>query len=341
MKTKIFIYFLILSSAVLINSCSDQNSAVTGVNSSLSPEASTFSASYAVTWMDVAYRIIADQNPAPPPPSRFYSYCCVALYECVRPGMPMHLSLSGQLNEMPVMPVPDPMKVYDWPSVIAGCMPVVMRGAIDTLYLPSVSLVNSTYSQIYDERKAAVGQEIVDRSVVYGQSIGAKISQWASTDGYRETRSMRYVTPPRSQNPANWVPCNPGDSACEPYWGTLRPFVFRSPEDIPFESNVPFSTESNSEFYKEADELVTASHHLTVEEKQIANFWNDKLHTGTPSGHWISIINQVAPQLGLNLAEFPKCMHLKEWQFMMHLFIAGIINTNTICSDLKHIFRII
>lgn len=300
MKTKIFKYCLIMVSAVLISSCSN-DSTVTG-SVSTSPEASTFSSSYATIWMDVAYRIIADQNPTPPPPTRFYSYCSVALYECVRPGMPMHISLSGQLNEMPAMPQIDMTKAYDWPSVIAGCMPIVMRGSIDTLYVPSVSLINLTYTQVYNERVTAVGQEIVDRSVAYGQSIGTKISEWASTDRFRETRHMTYVAPPRSQNPANWAPCNPGETAIEPYWGTLRPFVFSSPEDIPFQPNIPFSTASNSDFYRQAQELVDSSRHLSIEEKQIANFWNDKIRTGTPSGHWISIINQVAPQLGLNLA---------------------------------------
>jgi PAP2 superfamily len=301
MKTKIYFMLLVFASVLSITGCSDQ-STITGTGfSSTSPPASSFDARYAIDWMDVAYRIIADQNPAPPPPSRFYSYCCVALYECVLPGMPNHVSLSGQLNEMPPMPIPEIGKAYDWPSVITGAMPVVMRGSIDTLYLPSVSLINSTYTAKYQERVNAVGQEIVERSVAYGELIGRKISEWASTDRFRETRTMRYVTPPRSQNPANWVPCNPGDSACEPYWGTLRTFVLRSPEDIPMPINVPFSTESNSLFYKEADEIRKAGEHLTVEQKQIANFWNDKIRTGTPSGHWISIINQVAPQLGLRL----------------------------------------
>ena len=300
MKIKTIFLLLVFASAVLLNSCSDQNT-ITGVNNTISPPASSFDGHYAITWMDVAYRIIADQNPAPPPPSRFYSYCCVAIYQCVLHGMTMHYSLSGQLNAMPEMPIPDPYKIYDWPAVINGAMPIVMRGSIDTLYIPSVGLVNSTYNSIYQERVNAVGQEITDRSIAYGEAIGRKISEWASTDGFRETRTMHYVTPPRTQNPANWAPCNPGDSACEPYWGTLRPFVLRSPEDIPFQSNVPFSTESNSEFYKEAEELVEVSHHLTLEEKQIANYWNDKIRTGTPSGHWISIINQVAPQIGLRL----------------------------------------
>lgn len=299
MKIKIYFLSIIVSFVIFLNSCSDQ-SVITGVSSN-SNQTSSFDASHAIDWMDVAYRIIADQNPNPPPPSRFYAYCCIAMYECVRHGMPMHLSLSGQLNQMPQMPLPEPNQQYDWPSVITGAMPIVMEGSIDTLYQPSLSLINSTYNEKYSERVNAVGQEIVDRSISYGESIGRKISGWAAADRFEETRNMTYVPPPRTLNPANWEPCNPGDSAIEPYWGTLRMFVFNSPEEIPMPPPVPFSSNSGSQFYNEAEEIKLARENLTIEQKQIANFWNDKQRTGTPSGHWISIINQVIPVLGLKL----------------------------------------
>jgi hypothetical protein len=299
MKLKLYFLLFIFSSLFIFNSCSEQ-SVITGVSNNPN-QTSNFSADHAIVWMDVAYRIIADQDPNPPPPSRFYAYCCIAMYECVRPGMPMHLSLSGQLNQMPQMPLPEPNQQYDWPSVITGAMPVVMEGSIDTLFQPSISLINSTYDEQYIQRVNAVGQEIVDRSIAYGELIGQRISEWAAADRFEETRNMRYTAPPRTQNPANWEPCNPGDSAIEPYWGTLRMFVFNSPEDLPMLPPPPFSASTNSQFYAEAEEVRIAKENLTIEQKQIANFWNDKVRTGTPSGHWISIINQVIPILGLKL----------------------------------------
>lgn len=301
MKTKIFVLLVILASVVYFNSCSN-DSTVTGLSNSNISEASTLSGNYASIWMDVAYRIIADQlRDSPPPPSRFYTYCCITLYECVLPGMPMHYSLSGQLNQMPVMPRPDPMKQYDLPSILAGAMPVVMAGTIDTLFIPSISLINQTHDQIHSERVQAAGQDVVDRSEALGVAIANKIVEWSSTDRFRETRTMTYNAPPRSLNPANWAPMNPGDHPVEPYWGTLRMFTLNSPEDITIPANVPFSTNPNSVFYTQANEVRNTRLNLTIEQKQIANFWNDKVRTGTPSGHWISIMNQMVHQLNLKL----------------------------------------
>lgn len=301
MKTKISVLLVILASVVFINSCSN-DSTITSSSYSNQTLASSLSGSYASVWMDVAYRIIADQlRDSPPPPSRFYTYCCVALYECVLPGMPMHYSLSGQLNQMPPMPKPDPTKQYDLPSIISGAMPVVMAGTIDTLFVPSVNLINETYDQIHNERIQAVGQEVVDRSEAYGREIGHKIVEWSATDHFRETRTMTYNAPPRSLNPAYWTPMNPGDHPVEPYWGTLRMYALNSPEDITIPANVPFSTEPSSLFYTQANEVRNTKLNLTIEQKQIANFWNDKIRTGTPSGHWISIMNQTVQLLNLKL----------------------------------------
>src|SRR4030095_13645120 len=103
-----------------------------------------------------------------------------------------------------------------------------------------------------------------------------------------------------SLNPANWEPINPGDQPNEPYWGTLRPFIVQNPEDF-YIDHPGFSTNPASQFYRDAAELVTVSHNLTLEQKKIAVFWNDKVRTGTPSGHWISIMSQIAIILNLKL----------------------------------------
>jgi membrane-associated phospholipid phosphatase len=111
---------------------------------------------------------------------------------------------------------------------------------------------------------------------------------------------MSYSPPQRTLNPANWEPINPNDAANEPYWGTLRPFVVQNANTF---FNIPhpqFSTNSGG-FYQDAMELVQISQNLTPEQKRIANFWNDKIRTGTPSGHWVSIMSQIARILNLKL----------------------------------------
>mgnify|MGYP001221588239 FL=1 len=281
-------------------SCNDEtNLNTTGTSPSV--PASEIDAKYALDWMDIEYKIIADQhNDSPPPPSRLYSYTCITIYECVAPGIPFSRSLSGQLNEMPQMPQINFSLEYDWPTVIAAAIRPVMNVAYDTIYPSAVTIVNNKYDAIITERSAVVSNEVIARSIEHGLAISNKIIGWIMTDGYTETRNMTYLPPPRSENPMYWEPINPGDMANEPYWGILRPFVVNDPEQ--FYIDPPgFSTDTSSQIYRESVKLIEVSQNLTLEHKRIANFWNDKIRTGTPAGHWVSIMSQVARQLNLKL----------------------------------------
>lgn len=296
---KLSAYFFIIVFSILLYSCS--NDATVSPGPSGFVLASGIDAKYALDWMDIEYRIIADQHrDSPPPPSRLYCYSCVTIYECVRPGIPFSRSLSGQLNEMPAIPGMNASLQYDIPAVIAGAMPLIISGTHDTLFPNAVNLINLKRNEIIQERGAIVSQEVIDRSLEHGTAIANKILEWAGTDRYFETRTMVYNAPPRSLNPANWERINPGDEPNEPYWGTLRPFIVQNPQDF-YIDHPAFSTNPGSTFYKDAMELVQISHNLTPEQKRIANFWNDKVRTGTPSGHWVSIMSQIAGILNLKL----------------------------------------
>lgn len=291
--------FLILFTGLFL-SCNEDP--VTG-NYEMSPSvpASQIDAKYALDWMDIEYKIIADQhNDLPPPPSRLYSYSCIAIYECAAPGIQYSRTLYGQLIDMPAMPRINTDEEYDWPTVIAAAMPLIITGVHDTLFHNSVILINDKYNSILQERSSVVSQGIINRSLTHGTAIANKIIEWASGDGYNQIKHMSYTPPPRTQNPANWEPINPGDSACEPYWSLLRPFIVPNVQNY---YNIPhpqFSTNSG-QFYQDAMELINISQNLTAEQKQIANFWNDKVRTGTPAGHWVSIMSQIARIKNLKL----------------------------------------
>ena len=300
MKLKLI---LLLFTAVLftyIAGC-DNESAVNNSKPSISVPASQLDSKYALDWLDIETRIIADQhNDSPPPPSRMYSYSCITIYECVVPGIPGSRSMYGQLNGFPVMPQVNNELEYDWPTVIATAVPAVIYGSYDTLYPNAVILLNEKYNSFIQERESIVSTEIIERSKLHGTAVANKILEWVSTDGYSETRNMVYVPPPRSQNPANWEPINPGDIADEPYWGTLRPFFIQNANTFFNIAHPAFSTNSG-QFFTDAQELMQVSQTLTVEQKRIATFWNDKIRTSTPSGHWVSIMSQIARIKNLKL----------------------------------------
>ena len=53
-----------------------------------------------------------------------WAYSSIAVYEAVVPGMSSYQTLSGQLSEMPAMPVAERNKAYHWPTCAsaAGCI---------------------------------------------------------------------------------------------------------------------------------------------------------------------------------------------------------------------------
>ncbi len=85
--------------------------------------------------------------------------------------------------------------------------------------------------------------------------------------------------------------------AVEPYWGTLRPFALQSPDSCSARPPYAFSTDKRSSFYQMVDSVYQKSFHLTRAEKETAFFWADNPgETGTPAGHWLGIISQLATQ---------------------------------------------
>ncbi len=299
LELKIFIP-AILFAALFINGCSDKSVTV-NQTTSLSPATSSFNGDFAYDWVYTTNRIIADQQPNPPKASRILSYVSVAIYEAVAAGIPYSRSMSGQIRDMPQMPAAYADSVYDWPSVITAAASNVMRGVFDTLYPTSVALANTTYNTEYNSRVNAVGQNIVDRSIRHGSDISAAILQWSHTDQYIETRSMHWTIPPRSQNPAFWEPINPGDVPTEPYWGLIRPFVLEQADMFTIHHPYPFDTIPGSQFYGDANEINQIAQTLTQEQIDIALFWNDKLRTPTPPGHWFSIAMQVMQEKNFTL----------------------------------------
>jgi len=89
--------------------------------------------------------------------------------------------------------------------------------------------------------------------------------------------------------------------ALEPHWGTLRPFVLASGDQCAPPAPAPYSEEPSSEFFREGKAVYDATRNLSVEQRQIAFFWADTPgQTGTPAGHWLSIVGKLVTDLSLS-----------------------------------------
>jgi hypothetical protein len=97
--------------------------------------------------------------------------------------------------------------------------------------------------------------------------------------------------------------------ASEPYWAQVRPFVLESWDACSVPGPPPFSTDTGSPFYKEAEEVRSAQSKLTPEQRTTAFYWADNAgESGTPVGHWISIAAQIVSERHLSAADAARLM---------------------------------
>src|SRR5204863_4027418 len=98
----------------------------------------TFSSEVPIKWLQMLLRV----NQVPPgtpagDPARILSYGGVALYEAVVNGMPSYQTLSGQLNEFPVMPQTTPGLAYHWAASANAAFAYIAKSL-----LPNASALN-------------------------------------------------------------------------------------------------------------------------------------------------------------------------------------------------------
>jgi hypothetical protein len=148
---------------------------------------------------------------------------------------------------------------------------------------------------------SGVPQEVFDNSVAYGEKVAAHILAWAAEDNYQQTRALDKHS--FTGDDGTWQPTPPiYMKAVEPHWDKIRPFLISSAQQFRPAPPTPFSSDKGSQFYKEAKEVHDMVLNLTVEQKEIANFWdcnpfkmNIRGHVMfatkkiSPGGHWINI----------------------------------------------------
>jgi membrane-associated phospholipid phosphatase len=255
----------------------------------------------ASAWFDELYQIVRAEATAPPPASRIYGVVSVALYEAVVQGSDRNRSLVGQLNALTGVPEPLPRREYHWPAVANAAVAQAIRGIFPTLKPASLAAIGALENRFYEQFAARIGQRPLARSVEHGKAVADAILEWAEGDGFAAFNACPYV--PAAVAGA-WKPTPPAfaPSPAQPCWGQLRPMVIVDGTACPPLGHPEFSTDSASEFAAAARQVRDVGLSLTEEQKTIATFWADNPGaTGTPPGHWIAIVGQLARKHGLSL----------------------------------------
>lgn len=144
-------------------------------------------------------------------------------------------------------------------------------------------------------------------SVQYGQLVAKHIYDWSATDTISHQAHFYYFDKnyPLSDRLGSWRPAkNFPMPPLLPHWGKSRTALIDVDSFIakPYPE---FSLEKGSFFYNQAIEVYTLSSPLSKENRWIAEFWSDDLKriTFTPTGRWISILNQIIRNEDIGLRE--------------------------------------
>ena len=223
--------------------------------------------------------------------SRCLGYIGLSMYECIVHGFPAYNSLAGQLNGLDELPNPESGQTYHWIlSLNAGQAAIIKKLYNQTADSNKVK-VDSLEAVIYNSFAFKIKDpQVIERSVLYGQSIAESIFEWSKMDGghrgYLKNFDKTFVHP---NHPGSWKPPLYAQSfshhPLHPHWGKNRTFVEKNAQ-ITLPEMIPYDTTKNSAYYQQFMAVYEKDKVLTQKEKEIAIWWGDDPDdTFTPPGH--------------------------------------------------------
>lgn len=256
-----------------------------------SPTAKTYSSETAVQWADMTLWV--SQKTASNTPtyaSRALGYIGLTMYETVVNGSTIHKSLVGQLADMPNLTKPETGKTYNWAIALNAGQALSIKRFYEHASSTTTATVDSLSAAILRGASKDEKQDVIDRSVKFGETIASEIYEWSKSDGghqgYLYNFTTDYVMP---TSPGSWTVPVRGQTASRlplhPYWGRNRnivkanAFLFTPPI-------IPHSEDPKSQCYIQFLEVYAKNKILTEEEKEIAVWWSDDpSETVAPPGH--------------------------------------------------------
>lgn len=297
MKAKFYSLFFVAASFLLLESCQKQD-----IQPEYPTSTNNYSSAVATDWMNALRQVVQSESKNPPQASRVYAYGAVSLYQAVLPGMSDFQSLEGQIEGLSNLPVVSQPNKLDYTTAANEAMYQFAKKIFGTLKTDNIQLIEQLHQKYHSEAVSKIATDKLEYSEAYGNNVAMAVLNRADNDGFAATRTMTYTVPLPSANPANWQPTGAVTSPLEPYWGTLKCFAMANGGACTIKSAIPFSTDPNSQFYKQALEVATVGSNLSQEQKAIANWWADGSGaTPTPPGHWVGIASGVIADRNMNL----------------------------------------
>jgi hypothetical protein len=266
------------------------------------PDAENFDAKVAVDWMHLYQRVVQSEAKNPPQASRIYAYGAIGLYQSVFPGMRGYRSLEGQVPGLINLPYADMSGRIDYTVASNEALYLIASKIFVALKPENIQKIEGLHKSFVDESQLKLPADLVSNSKQFGARVADAVLNRANNDNFASTRNLSYTVP--TTHPSFWAPTSAVTVPLEPYWGKIKCFAMAEGGACTIKSTIPFNTTTSSEFYKQANEVLTTSFNLTTEQKAIASWWADNGgQTATPPGHWVAIADQLITRQNLNLAK--------------------------------------
>lgn len=294
--------FFLFGTTLFLISCDPTD----GPEQITTPNASVYSSDLVYDWGNLIL-ILSRDTPgfSPPVVARAMGYIGIGLYESVLPGMPEYRTLQGQLSAFPVGTIPQATigEQYNWDLVANSALARIVANVFPNASGENKAAILQMEAD-WIEKYTTEDLAIKERSIAYGSLVGEAMADFADSDTYHEAYAHNFpstYTPPTT--PGSWEPTLPDfRPALQPYWKDARIWLTENKEGTLPVPPPPFSVESGSQFFEEANEVYQVVNNLTPAQKTIADFWSDDpQRTSTPGGHSFSIALGVLKKEQANL----------------------------------------
>jgi hypothetical protein len=286
----------VFSLALLQWSCQKEETVI------VSTPTTEFSAKLPQLWMVEAYNTVKRQGLFALDASRIYAYTAVSMYESMVHGIPNGRSLEGQLQGLNNLPKPDPNKQYNWGIVLCHTTPKMLRAITPSVSTETIDRIDKLAET--QERSILttdkLSDEVMKNSKEYGAALAQVLIKWALSDNRYELERLPYTHPSRVGNPQFWDPATLNQNFMLPFWWTSRPFVINSYRICEPEPPYAYSTDPSSLYYRDVKEVYDAS--FDPIKVRTGLYWaNNPGVSGSPSGSWVGIANQLVDQYKLDI----------------------------------------
>jgi hypothetical protein len=191
--------------------------------------------------------------------------------------------------------LPKDVKEYNWNVAINACMAKTFEHFLINRSENHTKLIKDLEQDLLARYSVGLSNEIITNSEEWGRAVAASIITYALSDTEAEKQirdpfPSDYVAP---SGEGKWQPTD-NNGALFPYWGKCRTFA-NTDSDLDCIEPPAFSTNFNSRYYKDFEEVNYYIVNATEETKWIAEFWSDDLTkiTFSPPARIFAITNQI------------------------------------------------